>query len=364
MLMNRKAGIFVLLAIAFFTLAPYTGLTLTPNETDAAAGNVLWGAHLYGLPPEAAAFQPGGRINRFINSYAKKNMSIIAWGAPWEYPVGTALKFQTAYFDNVSRYGAIPMLDWGAFAPGGPNQTKYKLTNVYSGYFDAFITNWATAAKAWGKPFFLRFNWEMNGNWQFPWSSQLNGNTPADYVKAWRHVRDIFTRVGANNVTWVWSPNISTWNTVPLSQVYPGNAYVDWVALDGYNWAGYQSMPWLNFGQIYAGDTRVVSNSKNSLAEIAAVAPGKPLMIAEFASVEAGDGGTAKANWITNALLVIGNNPNIKAIVWFNHTDGGMTWPIESSTASMNAFATAISNPLFLGNVVGNLPPGKIQPRR
>jgi len=256
------------------------------------------------------------------------------------------------------------MLDWGAFAPGGPNQTKYKLTNVYSGYFDAFITNWATAAKAWGKPFFLRFNWEMNGNWQFPWSSQLNGNTPADYVKAWRHVRDIFTRVGANNVTWVWSPNISTWNTVPLSQVYPGNAYVDWVALDGYNWAGYQSMPWLNFGQIYAGDTRVVSNSKNSLAEIAAVAPGKPLMIAEFASVEAGDGGTAKANWITNALLVIGNNPNIKAIVWFNHTDGGMTWPIESSTASMNAFATAISNPLFLGNVVGNLPPGKIQPRR
>jgi len=121
--MNRKAGIFVLLAIAFFTLAPYTGLTLTPNETDAAAGNVLWGAHLYGLPPEAAAFQPGGRINRFINSYAKKNMSIIAWGAPWEYPVGTALKFQTAYFDNVSRYGAIPMLDWGAFAPGGPNQT-------------------------------------------------------------------------------------------------------------------------------------------------------------------------------------------------------------------------------------------------
>ena len=48
--------------------------------------------------------------------------------------------------------------------------------------FDAFITQWATDAKNWGHPFFLRFDWEMNGNWQFPWSVQLNGNAPAGFA--------------------------------------------------------------------------------------------------------------------------------------------------------------------------------------
>ncbi len=195
----RKTSRFVLLTIVFFII-----MGIVPNEADAASGSIYWGAHFYGKPPEATAFQPGGRISTFVSTISKKPMSIIAWGAPWEYPAGTMLPFQTSYFNNVRNYGAIPMLDWGSFAPGGPLQTKYKLSNIVRGDFDAFITQWAKAAKAWNNPFFLRFNCEMNGNWQFPWSSQLNGNIPADYVKAWRRVRDIFTRVSATNVTWVW----------------------------------------------------------------------------------------------------------------------------------------------------------------
>ena len=86
---------------------------------------------------------------------------------------------------------------------------------------------WATAAKAWGHPFFLRFDHEMNGNWQFPWAELLNGNKPGDYVKAWRHVHDMFTSLGATNVSWVWCPNVSGGSTRPMAQLYPGDAYVD-----------------------------------------------------------------------------------------------------------------------------------------
>src|SRR3712207_8531028 len=46
----------------------------------------------------------------------------------------------------------------------------------------------------------------MNGDWH-PFSEKRNGNQPGEYVKAWRHVHDIFTAVGANNATWVWCPN-------------------------------------------------------------------------------------------------------------------------------------------------------------
>ena len=47
----------------------------------------------------------------------------------------------------------------------------------------------------------------MNGNW-FAWMEGVNGNQPGEYVAAWRHVHDIFTAVGATNVSWVWCPNV------------------------------------------------------------------------------------------------------------------------------------------------------------
>jgi hypothetical protein len=360
----RKTGLLILSAVVLFLFAAST----TYSPTDAASGNIYWGAHLYGKPPDTVAFKAGGFIYNFETAIAKKGMSIIAWGAPWEYPAGTMLRFQKTYFDNVRSHGSIPLLDWSSWACCSAVQTKYKLTNITRGDFDAFITQWATDAKNWGHPFFLRFDWEMNGNWQFPWSVQLNGNKPVDYINAWRHVRDIFNRVGATNVTWVWAPNISSWNTVPMAQVYPGASYVDWIGLDGYNFYTKQAMPWMSFAQVYSGDKALVSNSMDSYTEITKLALGKPLMITEFASVEAGDGGTKKAQWIKDAFTdsIINRYPQIKAVVWFNWNAGNaaLTWPIESSTASKNAFASAISNGTYLSNVFANLANGKIQPRR
>ena len=74
----------------------------------------------------------------------------------------------------------------------------------------------------------------MNGYW-YPWSEQRNGNQPGDYVKAWRHVVDIFRSVGATNATWVWCVNTPDHITTPLTELYPGDNYVDWTAIDGYN---------------------------------------------------------------------------------------------------------------------------------
>lgn len=361
MVMQRRVGLFVLL-LAIVTIVVPTDLP----TTDAAVPGIYWGAHMYGRPPDAFAFEPGGFIHNFENNIAKKPMSIIAWGAPWEYPTGTMLRFQTTYFNNVRNHGSIPMLDWGSWACCGPDQPKYKLSNIVRGDFDAFITQWARDAKAWKYPFFLRFNWEMNGNWQFPWSAQLNGNTPRDYINAWRHVKRIFNKVGATNATFVWAPNISSWNTVPMAQVYPGASFVDWIGLDAYNFAANQNMPWMSFEQVLAGDRTLVSNSQNSYNQITRLAPGKPLIITEFASIEAGDGGTMKGQWVTEALTntIIKRFPRIKAIVWFNWADGGHSWPVESTQASQNAFATAISNKIYLGNVFANLPRGKVRARR
>jgi hypothetical protein len=309
--------------------------------------------------PTAEDLRPGGVFDTF-ESRAQKKMSILHWGQPWKMN-GQFSKFQTDYFNNTRNRGSIPLVDWGSWHLGyGPNQPDFRLSAIYGGAHDSYITQWALAAKAWGHPFFLRFNWEMNGNWQFPWSEQLNGNQPGDYIKAWRHVHDIFTQNGVQNVTWVWCPNISGLTTRPMASVYPGDAYVDWTCLDGYN----KDATWISFNTVFSGSG--IDWIKDSYSEILAVAPHKPLMIGEFASLEAGDGGAKKAAWIKDALLtqLPTRFPKVRAALWFNWNDKNpaITFPIESSAASIDAFATGIRSGYYASNTFSNLNISPIPP--
>ena len=109
-------------------------------------------------------------------------------------------------------------------------------------------------AKAWGHPFFLRFDWEMNTNW-FPAASTRTA-TAGEYVRMWRHVHDIFTQVGATNVTWVWCPNVEYRRLrQAAAELYPGDAYVDWTCLDGYNWGtNPRRDAWRSFTTVFRPD--------------------------------------------------------------------------------------------------------------
>jgi beta-mannanase len=230
---------------------------------------------------------------------------------------------------------------------GGQNQPDFQLADIIAGSHDAYLRQWATDAKTWGHPFMIRFAHEMNGDW-FPWGEDTNGNARGQFVQAWRRVHGIFTSVGARNVSWVWCPNMD----FPASprptyaSVYPGDAYVDWTCLDGYNWGpNYpKNGGWNPFASLFG-------YSYNNLL---AVAPSKPVMIAEFASTE---NGGSKAGWIADALSVQipVAFPRIKAVLWYNRIDKGMDWPIESSQGSINAWKAAIAAPYYLRNQFGAL---------
>ncbi len=325
------------------------------------SSQIYWGA-LVGsagqvVCPTSANMQPGGPISTF-ETQVNKGMAILHWGLPWNMN-GVFQKFPTAEFDNVRNHGSLPLLDWSSEALGaGINQPDYALSKIATGSYDSFVRQWALDAKAWGHPFFLRFDWEMNGNWQFPWSAQLNGNKPADYVQAWQHVHDIFTQAGATNVTWVWCPNISDPATIPMAELYPGDSYVDWTCLDGYN----KERAWVSFNTVFTGSG--INWLLNSYQEILTVAPDKPLMIGETASVEAGDGGSKKAAWITDAFLtqLPTNFPMVKAVVWFNWLYGGQDFRAESTQRSLNAFAAGIGSSYYAANDFANYDISPIRP--
>lgn len=266
------------------------------------------------------------------------------WYQAWGSTDGTQ-NFQTGWMDTVRRQGSIPLITWEPWKPidypQGVNQPAYTLRNIIDGKFDSCIIKWAQASKSWNHPYFLRFAHEMNGNW-YPWDERVNGNKSGEFVQAWRHVHDIFTATGVHNVAWVWSPNAEYDGAISLSELYPGDQYVDWVGMDGFNWGATNGTAWLTFSQIFK------QTYKDLLRMIS-----KPLMIAETGCAEQGG---SKALWIADALSIQipQNFPKIKAIIWFNQ-DKQRDWRIESSPSAQSAFANAIQSNIYASNSFANL---------
>jgi hypothetical protein len=290
-----------------------------------------------------------------FESSVGKNLSIIQFSAPFANCFAsscTPYPFATGAMQTIREHGAIPFFNWASQSiPSSIAEPDFKLSTLRNGTYDAYIREFAEAAKEWGHPFFLRFNWEMNGFW-FPWNEGINGNKPGEFVSAWRHVHDIFTAVGATNATWVWCPNVDyTHNLTPMRGLYPGGQYVDWTCIDGFNWGETsKSAGWMNFSSVF----------RDTYQRILNIAPKKPMVIGETASEERGG---SKAKWIRNMLKVIPQRfKKIRALIWFDERDQGMNWPIASSKASTQAFKQGIQASVYRSNIYSRLANGPIKP--
>lgn len=263
--------------------------------------------------------------------------AIVMWYQDWATAGNSA--FDPLKMRAVTSRGAMPMITWEPWdATAGVDQLSYSLSAVIAGAHDAFIRQWARAAARWGKPFYLKFAHEMNGNW-YPWAANVNGNSAAQYTTMWKHVHAIFRQEKATNVRWVWSPNIAYPGSTPFASVYPGDAAVDWVGLDGYNFGASQSWShWESFAEVFGP-------SYDSVTRIAS----KPMLIGETASSELGG---EKATWITQGLLADApyRFPRLRAVVWFDENKE-TDWRINSSPASLAAFRTVAASPIYRGHL-------------
>jgi hypothetical protein len=317
---------------------------------------LYWGATIGSQLTGVQAPWDMGAASRF-EQLAGKPASLVQFFQPFADCGGPACsfyEFPTSPLESIRQHGSIPVLSWASQSiPSSMDQPDFQLSDVIAGRYDEYISKFATEAREWGHPFFLRFNWEMNGDW-FPWSEGVNGNQPGEYVAAWRHVHDLFSQAGTTNATWVWCPNVDPGGSLKALQTqYPGDAYVDWSALDGYNWGTNPAGPkgWRSFDQLF----------ETTYDEIADhVAPSKPLMIAEVGSSEQGG---SKAAWIEEMLSDVPTDyPKVRALLWFDKFDSGMDWPIETSAAATGAFAQGIGNPDYVGGSYGALGGTTIQP--
>jgi beta-mannanase len=329
--------VIVVLAIPFFWLQQFIS-TSTPGPMGKTilplTGQIMTGVS---IPGDLDA------VEKFERD-AGKNVSVIVSYQAWGETKGRQ-DFPADWANSVRKHGAIPLITWEPWVrkdyPAGNNEPTYALKNIIAGFFDNYIAEWSIDARNWRNPFFLRFAPEMNGNWN-PWSEGLNGNQAGEFVQAWRHVHDIFTANGATNVTWVWCPNITHDGSIPVSEFYPGDEYVDWTGMDGFNWGTTKRhSTWLTLFQVF-------SPTYNEIIQITT----RPMMIAETGCVEQGGN---KAVWIANAYSVELPKyfPVVKIIVWFNQSTQ-QDWQIESSPAALAAFSAAMRAPIYASNRFGN----------
>lgn len=188
---------------------------------------------------------------------------------------------------------------------------------IIDGKCDKYIQMFAEDLAERQERYLIRFAHEMNISDSPWWPGHFNSG-PDVYVKMWRHVHTVFSQrqkeLGVNNVEWVWSINYASnpnepWNA--YYNYYPGDQFVDWIGLSGYNW----NNPKASFTDIYGKADDSGASIPPGILHDLACRFAKPQIITEIGTAGSAD---EKVKWISEAFNAIPSYPFLKGIVWFN----------------------------------------------
>jgi endoglucanase len=259
----------------------------------------------------------------------------------WSTPVANV----TYTLRNIAEHGALPVLTWEAqtittqdiLAGTRSLPLRDGRTLTIDQYVGEFATGVCRSARLSHQPVLIRMLHEMNGNW-FAWGIGYeqgghHPNSDESYKRAWVKLHDAFTSRCGNAVRFVWAVNhFSKGDGTSFLGTYPGDAYVDLVGIDGYNWGSRASWGWQDFDAIF----------DEGLCALQAGTT-KPILIAEVGSSESGG---SKSQWIHDLVTNVAARDRLRGFVWLNtakyevQIDGMMDWNVESSKSSLNEFAT------------------------
>ncbi|HET7324126.1 MAG TPA: S8 family serine peptidase [Halococcus sp.] len=271
--------------------------------------------------------------------YAVQNLFV-----PWNPDEGHLNWLFGHILPKIWTSGRVPLITWEPFTPGAqaaavntaalvesgeyeaylhgladttPNDIEVRIGN---GEYDRYIDSWASRLKEWlagpdgrlgtadDRQAYIRLAHEMNGDW-YPWSPTVGNSSPGSYVRMWRRVHRRFERMGVGAAQWMWCVNADDVGPYSAEQLYPGDAYVDWLAVDGYQWG--ESMNWSH----WESPESIFSNMLSRVRNIA----DKPVCIAETASTSETRWGydpERKDEWILDAFEYFANEVDMWC--WFN----------------------------------------------
>lgn len=289
----------------------------TWEATISPAARLLGIAHGVHLRP---TYEYGQEILDF-NTLTGKDIAVLMYFSDWK-----SVDIETGSFfdffllkkieERMGNQGPVIMLTWqpingrkslaGKPACDQDYQGTIPLDDIIDGRCDRYIRGFAQALKSRPERFLLRFAHEMNIS-DSPWWPGHFGQDADKFIQMWRHVHDVLESQDVSNVEWVWSPNYASnprtsWND--LYNYYPGDRYVDWIGLSGYNWYSTRGAPWKTFQDLY-----------DQVLKDLACRYAKPQIIAEVGTVE---GEPGKAGWITDMYDKMPDYPFLRLVSYFN----------------------------------------------
>ena len=234
-----------------------------------------------------------------------------------EYYAAFGDGFDTSGVRRIYQAGALPYMAWEPYSPS--------LKSIADGGSDAYIKTMARDISTLNLPIAISFGHEMNGDW-YPWGRTKA--TAADFVRAWRHIHDLFDDAGATNVIWVWSPNvIGPMPGVKLKPYYPGDAYVDWAGVIGY----YTLTGPHTFDTLYGPTMSQIRTFTT-----------KPFFIAETASQQ----GRRRQVDVDDLFDGVEKHDDVLGFVWFDIPKRA-DWRIEISPIALAEYRKRAADPRF-----------------
>lgn len=298
---------------------------------------ILWGLNIEGFPIKES----------FVKDFKKQipiNTQIYNFYLAWpSFDISMNRKELLETFHSINSQNALISITWEPryFIKYNPKNIYYK--DILEGKYDNYIDSFAKAIKEWEKPILIRFAHEMNLK-VYHWGTDekdYNKKSPEIYKSIYQYVVNRLKKNKVANVLWIFCPNNESipnknWNTI--KDYYPGDDYVDILGIDGYNWGtsrtffknGWKSY-WQSFYSIF----------KSAYYEIKKIAPEKPIIICETASVNENN---ERLQWMQEAIKTA-KDWNVKAIIYFQ-IDKEINWKLTYKEAEKIAsnFKNSLSN--------------------
>jgi len=252
--------------------------------------------HMIAEPPSGKLYHgvfPGGSSGMEdditpaqVLSYEQAAGKRVAWVSfSHNWYQGTAFPKVTAQW--IHEMGAVPYirLMLREEEEGTPN--RFSLEAVLAGQLDTDIERWGREAAKFPGPLMVEFGTECNGEW-FPWNGLHHGagtldgfgdpakpDGPERFAAAYRHIVDLIRGQRARSITWVFHVNAGDWPEAAwngFENYYPGDGYVDWVAVSAYGPQEPTEDEYETFRKQMDG----------AYPRLERMAPGKPVIVAEF----------------------------------------------------------------------------------
>ncbi|NKZ00315.1 glycoside hydrolase family 26 protein [Nocardiopsis alborubida] len=223
------------------------------------------------------------------------------------------------------------------FTRSGHPAVSYE--SIIDGEFDDSLRSQADAVAELGVPYFVTFDHEADANTRYD-----RRGTPEEFVRAWRHIVDLYREEGADNAIWVW--NVTGWegNFDRLPGLWPGNDYVDWVSWEAYNMTGCDSQP--HWDEVYSFEDmmRPAYEWFQNEGPEHGIDPDKPVMIGEMGTTPIGPRETLE--WYTEIPDVLRRYERVRAVkVWDNKLSADCDFRIRANEHAQRGFEAAGQDP-------------------